>query len=163
MSYCIDCGVEIPTGASYCPECGTEQSRETNSTEKDDKPEKETAPCGKCETQIPFEAERCSHCGYEPKVSVGGQIVAWISFMLGTTTAVIAFSAILVSFDSGDITGIGLGILFGFVSLLFFGIVHQKYQTSVDRPAVGSRETVTEEGFIQDMKSAWEESKEKYD
>lgn len=96
----------------------------------------DTAPCRKCTTSIPVEADRCPACGYEPGPGILGGIVMWVSGMLASVFLTIAITSLLVIVTGFPILD-GL-IVFTFTGGIgtFFGlIVYAGYLSARLKPA----------------------------
>lgn len=109
----------------------------------DNQETKTTGACRKCTTEIPVKADRCPQCGFEPHVGLVGKVLVWIAIVWGATFSVVALSALIVIFDTATLqTGLtGFGI-FGFLAMICFGYVANKWETHTQNPAIQPSEDV---------------------
>lgn len=120
----------------------------------------QTGLCRKCQSEIPLQAERCSECGFEAKVGLIEKILIWISLMLGSTFLLISLSSLIVIAEGFPLTDglIGFGI-FGFISLIFFGYILNKWEIYKQKPAIQPSEDIEDTDVdLSDISDEWRES-----
>lgn len=63
---CVNCGADVPEGASFCPECGAKIIIEKKEEEKQPDPNK--FYCDECGEEVKPSMKFCIHCGAEVKI-----------------------------------------------------------------------------------------------
>jgi hypothetical protein len=127
----------------------------------------QTGLCRKCQSEIPLQAERCSECGFEPKVGLISKIFIWISFINGLTFLLISLSSFILIADGFPLTdGLILFGVFGFISLSFFGYIYSKWEIYKQKPAIQPSEKIentdVDLGEISDeWRESWQEGQER--
>jgi len=121
---------------------------------------RETAPCTKCTTDIPVEADRCPQCGHEPGPGILGGIVMWVSGMLGSVFATIAVvTLVLIATGFPIIDGLTVFAFTGGIAAFFVAIVYTGYR-SMRRGPTEQPLGAPDEPSESDM-SAWERGSER--
>lgn len=93
--------------------------------------ERETAPCTKCTTEIPVEADRCPQCGHEPGPGILGGITMWVSGILGSVFMTIAVvSLVLIATGVPVINALIVFAFTGGIGAFFGAIVYAGYRSA---------------------------------
>jgi hypothetical protein len=79
---------------------------------------KDTAPCIKCRSEIPTDAERCPQCRYEPGNGILTGIKMWVKLIIGNVFAL--FFVIYIMFVAPPYSGADAAIIIGSSFLAVF-------------------------------------------
>lgn len=119
----------------------------------------ETAPCMKCTTEIPVEAERCPQCGHEPGPGILGGIVMWMSGMFASVFVTIAAVSLLLIFTGFPvIDGLTVVAFTGGIGAFFAGIVYVGYRSARRGP---TEQMFGEPSEDPELEQSWERGSER--
>jgi len=122
---------------------------------------RKTAPCTKCTTEIPVEADRCPQCGYEPSSGIFGKIFAFIVFSNATLFAVITIVIPITALAGAPLTAVfSTTAVTGTIAALLFGFLYLRHKTisrgPTEKPPLAPDEDRDPKSFEESMQDGWE-------
>ena len=87
MSYCTNCGKQIPEGTKFCPNCGTPVTSHHNDASHKVVEEGTVHKCPHCGDVISSFTSVCPSCGYEFRdVNISSTVQSFVNVLSNTPT-----------------------------------------------------------------------------